>query len=372
MKPKAPMLVLLTLILLACTPGGNVQPGRTPISVETASAVDPGLNLLIVAVGKVQLKREGWADYHLTAFGTSLHRGDQLQLEKGAKAIVLCNNLTTWTVPPGAPSGLVNGCPSAPEPVLIRGKSRMGATRGGSDPLLPYIIRPRKTVLLNDRPTLRWNAVPGATNYTVRVKGNGVDWEIETDDTETVYPGNPPLQPGTTYILVVEADNGKSSQDEGVPGLGFRLLDENDVQGIQATVDQLVRLELPDEAEAFALAQLYAGHDLVAEAIEILDVLVESGSQAAAVYRKLGDFYWQVELNLLAEAHYLKAINLAETAGDMEGQAMAQALLAEVYVALGNKSEAVHWLTRAQAGYKRLGDAQRANEIAGRLADLQP
>lgn len=343
--------------------------GGPELMATPTSAVAPGFNLLIVVDSEVQLKRERWSDYHSATFGTVLYRGDQLRLSEGASALVLCDNLTLWVVPPGAPSGLSNGCSSSSEPALRSSGGLIGNTRGGADPLIPYIIGPRATKLLSPTPTLHWNSVPGAKSYSVRI--TGVDWNDAVSANEMIYPGNPPLQAGTTYLLVVEADNGTSSRDEGLPELGFTLLPEEEAGRVRADAATIAGLSLSNESKAFAVAQLYAGHGLYAEAIEVLEEMT-TGSQVANVYRALGDLYRQVGLSLLAEERYLKAVMLAEDAGDAEALATAQAGLGEVYVTLGRKDEAVRWFEKAKADYETLGDEQHASQVTERLAELNP
>lgn len=374
MKPKALILTIMAfaLSLSACNAGKSTTPALTLTLVQTPAAVDSGFNLLVVVKGEVQLKRGEWKDYHSTAFGAVLHRGDLLRPASSAEVVVLCDNLTTWNVPAGIPSGLTNGCPQPPEPVLMSGNSLLPNTRGGNDPLIPYIISPRATKLLSETPTLRWNPSPGSTRYSVQIKGEVLIWESDVSATQTIYPGKPPLEPGRTYLLIVEADNGKSSQDEDIPGLGFSLLNESDAQEVQDDAEHFAELNLPDKAKAYALAQLYAGDGLMAEAIETLEALVGADSQTAAVYRALGDFYLKIGLSLLAGPHYRRAIELAEVAGDVEGSAEAQAGLGTVYETQGNKDEATRWLDQARAGFEVLGDMKRVSEIEKQLNDLSP
>ncbi len=357
----------LTIIILAVIATGMAcgtsQPATVPIPEKTA-----GFNLLVVADGDIQLKRDGWSDFHSTSFGVALYRGDQLSLAPGAKAIVLCDNLAAWTVPSGAPSGLSNGCPQASEPILVRSAGNLGNTRGSTDPLIPYIISPRATKLLNPTPTLRWNSVPGAKSYMIRI--SGTDWQESVDTTEFVYSGNPPLQFDQDYLLTVEADNGKSSKDEGMPGLGFSLLADEEAKRIRAEEATIHGLNLPGKANTFALAQIYAGHSLYAEAIEMLEELAKADNQAASVYRALGELYQQVGLLTLAESRHNLALKAAETSGDVESIAEAQKGLGEVYMALGNKNEAVRWLTEAKAEFESLGDLQHANQVGEQLQDL--
>jgi len=333
-------------------------------------ADDTGVNLLLEVEGEVLLRRINWDDFHPTTFGTALQRGDLLKVAGDAQAKVLCDNLNMWSVPSGSvPSGL-NGCPRPEKSFLVREEGRIIATRGG-DPTVPYIISPRSTKLLNRTPLLRWNN-SGAASYNVQVRGGNLKWQqAEVTQTRLTYPGEPALQPGISYLLVVEDSNGKSSQDEGRAGLGFSLLDQAQVQQIQANTDVIAGLGLSDEAEAFAIAQLYAGNGLIAESIEILEALVKDGSQQASVHQALADLYGQIGLLLLAESRYLKAVELAEAQGNVEAMANIQANLGELYIGLGDVNEATRWLTQAQTGYEILGDMDTANEIAGRLEALK-
>jgi hypothetical protein len=372
---KLTLLVLtLGLVLLGCVPATTPSPPTTAPSTPTAEGepggeefTEPGFNLLLAMEGEVLLKRAAWSDYHPTAFGTVLERGDLLKLSAGAQARVLCDNLTIWPVPGGAPAGLNTGCPQLPEPPLVRDSAKVGHTRS-PNPLVPYIISPRATKLLDNTPTLRWND-SGAASHTVVVRGGDLEWRQENvTQTELAYPGEPSLKLGVDYKLVVEDSSGRTS--EGPGGLGFSLLEETEAERVRADAERIAGLGLSDEAEVFALAQLYAGHGLIAEAIEILEGLVEGGSQQAAAHQSLADLYAQIGLVYLAESRYLEAVELAEAGGNVEGLAAIQASLGEVYVGLNNKDEAIRWLTQAKAGYETLGDTQRANELGEQLAEL--
>ena len=90
MKYRMSILIILTLIVLtgACRTDGIMKPTATPMTPGPTAVVDPGFNLLVVADGEVQLKREAWSNFHSTAFGAVLHRGDQLN------AIGFCQHRT--------------------------------------------------------------------------------------------------------------------------------------------------------------------------------------------------------------------------------------------------------------------------------------
>ncbi len=326
---------------------------------------------IIEASGEVLLKRSQWSDYHPTKVGTELYAGDMLQPSPEARVIVQCaNGRTIWPVPAGVISGTTNGCPPQIIPVS-RPRGDISPPRDDVNPRIPYIISPRRTLLLTDKPTLRWNAVPGALSYTVSViSDEDVIWEEEVSETEVVYPGEPPLEPGVDYLLIVDADMGASSQEEKLPDLGFGLLDETEAAVVRDSVEQLVSLELAEEALALATVNLYIGYDLKAEAIETLEALVKQGSQTATVHRTLGKLYQEVGLIRLALTRYLRAAELAAEVEDVEGQAAVAVGLGQVYQAVPDSVAARRWLTQARDGYAALGDRQRVSELEEQLAKL--
>jgi hypothetical protein len=296
-----------------------------------------------------------------------------LQLGSDAQATVLCDDLTAWPVPASVPSGVTNGCPPLPKPLLIRPEGLIGATKEPVNLLIPYVISPRMTRLISGRPTLRWNAITGVTTYTVNIHGDdGFDWFTSTTKTRMVYPANrPPLQPGVNYLLLIQADNGRTSREEYTPSIGFSLLEPEEAEPLQANAARLRALALPSEAEAYALAHLYAGYNLIAEAVDLLETLADGGSQEAAVYRTLGDLYHRIGVERLAEAHYLSSSKLAAKIGDVEGQAISLAGLGEVYISLGNKDQAlVHWQLALQQ-YQAIGDVAQAARMQKRIDEAE-
>ncbi|MBD1902070.1 tetratricopeptide repeat protein [Trichocoleus sp. DQ-A3] len=259
--------------------------------------------------------------------------------------------------------------------VLLAHNCRRGETadpRGPLDPLIPYVISPRRSLLLSDKPKLRWNAVPGASRYTVSlVKGEKMIWETTASATEVVYPGEPPLEPGSDYLLVIKADNGRSSQEEELPARGFRLLPAAEAQVVKTAIAQLNNQQVTDKVKALQSAYLYIGSDLKSEAIETLEALIAGGTQEATIYRRLGDLYWRGGVTLLAESNYLEAVKKATDAKDVEEQAQISATLGDFYVAIGEEQEAIRWLTQARDSYKSLGNTQRIKELDRQIQELK-
>ncbi|MEW5987763.1 MAG: tetratricopeptide repeat protein [Chloroflexota bacterium] len=329
------------------------------------------VNLLAISQGQVRVRRLGRLEFSLATNGTIVQRGDEVQAEANAVATMICNDLSTPVVPTERPVNVADVCPPGEEEILST-LSGGQQNRGGTDPLIPYVISPRMTRLLTNQPTLRWNEVVGATSYTLRIQGQDFEWETETDQTALLYPGEPLLEAGVVYLLSVEAANGRSSEEEGTARLGFVILTEAEAATVQAAVAQLAAANLPVEALTLARAHLYASYGLTAEALEELEALAQGGSQTPAVYRLLGDLHRQIGLPLLAEDDYLQAAPLAEAAGDLEAQAQAQVGAGEVYLTLGNREEAIRWLTRGRQAYESLGDGRQVAALTARLEELQP
>ncbi|MDJ0747093.1 MAG: tetratricopeptide repeat protein [Xenococcaceae cyanobacterium MO_167.B27] len=299
-------------------------------------------------------------------------------------------------------------------PLIARTISPKIITRGGEKSNIPFIISPRSTAILNDRPTLRWNAVAGVTNYTVSLEdqriGKGNLWTTEVSESgqeyfnqpsasssmryiEVNYPVDAPsLEIGVDYLAIVttkqqvkptdkcpeawakQPDDSSycitsSTQDEG-KGLGFYLLEANQAQQIQKLADN-IKQELEGTAQALALAHLYQENNLMMDAIMTLENLVEQRSQTTGVYRFLGDLYQGVQLNKLAEVRYTKAIELAENSDDLVGQATAKFGLAEVLAARGSNQKAIQIGQEAKDAYATLGDTAKVKKLQEKLSQWE-
>ncbi|HAG80809.1 MAG TPA: hypothetical protein DCL61_06480, partial [Cyanobacteria bacterium UBA12227] len=240
--------------------------------------------------------------------GTLLNSGDQLQASQGVKAAVSCAGSPPLRVPPTQIYPVSYFCGNSNRTPL-RQPEQIDSFPGGNDSTIPYLITPRRGGLLDDTPTLRWNPISGVTRYTVRVVGSGVNWETEISGSEVVYSGEQVLQPGKVYSVIVEADNGTSSQwDEGATDSGFKLVYPDVAERVRTKINDIAQSELSPEAQALAMADLYFEEDLVSEAIATLEPFVKAGSTTVQVYQMLGDLYRYSGLNLLAKERYEEAI----------------------------------------------------------------
>lgn len=170
---------------------------------------------------------------------------------------------------------------------------------------IPYIISPRRTLLLNGRPIIRWNPVKDATSYTVIVKGpSGYLWQNEVTENEVVYPGEPVLKPGVYYTIIVDANTGASSLDDENLVQGFEVINESDRLNLQNAA-------ATTEEESLKLAKLYRENSLRSEAIAILEKLATRGSDNEEIYQLLGKLYREIGLVNLADKYNQKAVELA-------------------------------------------------------------
>ncbi len=281
--------VLIGLVLVALQ-------GCGADSTTNRTLADNDLHMLVDVQGPVSVKREGWNTYAPALFGTSLRYGDLLRLEGSAQATVACADLTVATVPAGT-----NALPcKVVQAVLVQNGSLINPTRSVPSGEFPLVVTPRKTKLLNPRPTLRWTPVTGATSYTVTVRGSNVNWSTDViSGTEVVYPGAaPPLMPGLTYKVIVVAGN-RSSDEEALPDLGFTVLKIDEATTVRERETKIRSLGLSGAATGLLVANLYVTNGLTAEAIELLEGL-SSASPEPAVLRSLGDLYLALGLNRLA------------------------------------------------------------------------
>ncbi len=350
-----------------------------------------GVNTIFQVKGKVTVKKPQWKKSLPASVGLTLSFDDELEVAANASVKVYCSNLKQWTVKTGKYI-VSSGCPRG-NPV-IRLLNSNHDTLSSNDTLytfdprpagltprpagqreevlakLPYLITPRQTNILTNRPPLRWNAVPGATNYTVKIDmvWVSIKWETQTNKTEIVYPGEPPLKTGGLYRVIIEADNGASSRSDAV--VGFRVLDEQTQKTVLDAVKAVQQQQLSPEEAGLVLAHLYRGYELYGDAVEVLEGLVKQNSRVATVYQLLGDTYLKMGLPQLAKKPYEKALKLATNTQNLSVQAEIQAGLGIAYRLLGSKDEAIQWLTKAKGTYNQLGDISQVQELAKTINDI--
>ncbi|MGE5659739.1 MAG: tetratricopeptide repeat protein [Actinomycetota bacterium] len=278
----------------------------------------------------------------------------------------------------GSPTALTRGTGQASKERLIAECRSCpdGPTqfRGGQSDRIPYIIAPRRTYLLSNQPTFRWNRpIQGAKSYTVTLISLTLRkpvWQKQnvTDNTLAYPAEQPPLEAGVEYSLEVKVEGGPSSIEEEA-NVSFRLLAAQDADYVRSASALIFQQQLSEETTSLLLAYLYSGYYLRAEAIELLEPLAAK-SQKPAVHRLLGDIYQQIGLPSQAENYYLKAVKFAGSTQNLEELAAAQARLGEVYLDLGDKEQAIATLKQALELYQKLNNQQRVKQLQERLKKL--
>ncbi|MEM8638952.1 MAG: hypothetical protein AAGG51_09085 [Cyanobacteria bacterium P01_G01_bin.54] len=241
------------------------------------------------------------------------------------------------------------------------------------DPLVPYIIAPRRTTILDAQPLLQWNHVANATRYQVEVVellGGGSQnrvWQTETEVAQVRY-GGPVLQSGKQYLLIVRApETDRSSLEEEVSGISFEVLNPDDAAHVQELAGAIAALNTTATEKALLTTQLYVGYHLNAEAIAALDALPDT-DQTVTVHRLLGDLYDWTDLQLPAGWSYHAAARVAEP-GTAQLAAV-QARLGQLYADFDEPAQARQWWEAALETYQTLGNTQRIAEIRALLSQL--
>ncbi|WP_341531964.1 hypothetical protein WKK05_40455 (plasmid) [Nostoc sp. UHCC 0302] len=181
----------------------------------------------------------------------------------------------------------------------------------------PIVTSPYGSSIINNRPQISWRSVAGADSYTVVVKGNGVNWEVDVKNAVTLsYPKErKELRYGNTYTITVISNQG--DQPLNSSPLVVHLLPGNDVEEIREQVKQINELGLPADEAAFRdLDAIYMSKLLLDESIKTLKARVAAGSQNPSIYRLLGDRYLGALLPLEAGQAYTKAEQLAKSSGN--------------------------------------------------------
>ena len=339
--------------------------------VTPAWSNSKAIHTLINFQGNVQVQKAQWTQFHHAEFGDSLNSNDQIKLGNNASVTIYCSNLNQWTVTQPGTHQVSQGCPAGEAIIRLSPEDNNGTRRrtvSKEERLqqLPYLISPRHTLVFNDSLTLRWNGVSGATHYKVMV---GWQEPRRINGTQMVYDGE--LKPGEVYSVSVVAYNGVNpvtnvNNWESFDSW-FIVVEEEKARALREQVAVIQQQELNEEQEALILAHLYRGNEFNAEAIRVLEALVDSGSQTITIYRVLGDIYQQIGLSLMAKEVYGQGLALTAAEENSEVKARMQWGLGEVEYTLGNQEKAVEWLEKAKASYSAFGEERQVEALAKRI-----
>jgi hypothetical protein len=362
MNIKKILMLLIAIALISCA----------PLTQTPSINSNTNMHLLFVIEGEASIKRITWNNFYKVSSGAFLGNDDILFSSPDAHIIVLCNDLSIWLVPSGIPSGVNNGCHGSKEAVITRPSGNIGNTRGSVDQSIPYTINPRASKILYANPTLRWNPVSGANSYKVQIEHDGkVVWETETQTNQLDYPGVPALKPDISYTLVIYSDIGKSSKDETMSGplnqatvdLSFQLADVHELKEMNELEEKISSLDLSIPNKEYATSILYSGRGFYSEAMLLLEnaVIIDPNNLHALL--QLGNYQLSIGLHFLAKNNFETVVNSANLINDIELQSMALEALANVYLNIGGRGEAIQKLQDAEFGFNSLGDTSHAQEL---------
>lgn len=257
-------------------------------------------NEIIKISGDIKLKRKGDNKFQLANLLDTVNYEDELQIGANSWVVIRCSNTDKPKIEKPGTYLVSKYCLEGEKTERIDNNDTF---RPPTEDLTqtPYIISPRISSIFPKQITIKWNPIPEANNYQVKLG----EWQTKTSKTEITYVGKP-LAPGY-YSVSVEADNGQSSGD-----VGFVIIDARNAQVIQKKAEKIKQEGLDKEVETFILARFYCSNDLNMLAIKVLEDLVRSGSKTKNVYLLLADVYDDVGLKVEAYKYQKQALNLAK------------------------------------------------------------
>jgi hypothetical protein len=334
-----------------------------------AYAGGEGLYLVAEVNGNVSVQVDG-RKFRPAKVGDQLKSADKLSVGKGGRAKVLCQNAVIWPAQTVGTFFVSQGCQANGRAIFKSANLDRIPTRSGNNSDVPYVISPRNSRLIGSEVLLRWNPV-GGKKYRVSVTGLNLNWETTVDQSQVMYSGRKALKPGMRYRVIVTAENGASSQSDGVTGFSILNRDSVEVRQIKADIAALQQQDLSEEAQVLALAHLERSNELYESAIDRLEKWLKNGKQSAMGSKLLGDLYWQVGLPGLAREHYTMAQKLMSQDKNQMGEAEVLRQLGVLERGAGELKAAIARLEAAKLIYQSVEDSVSVREIEVTLADLK-
>jgi len=286
--------------------------------------------------GKVEVTSSRGGTPQRAAFGRALERGDRIAVSPGGAATLFFNDgnvievaeKSTLTVGGriASKSGGGSGAPGIPGEVyasvtrFVAGGSRetglVALSELRSAPAeqdAPFLIGPRRTALLTDRPSFSWRAVTGATRYRVTVSSadQGELWSREVQGLALPFPAEAaPLVAGGEYLWDVEAfSDVKSLRRESSV---FQVLAATQAEAVRVNLGRIRDSAGGDEnaAAQFLAGSYLSGLGLFLDATEHFGALCRLTPTSPAPHEALGTVYTKVGLMDLAAAEFQQALAL--------------------------------------------------------------
>ena len=316
--------------------GGVRVPGGTALlaallAVTVASRVcaEP-IAVIADLKGKVEVTAKGGAAQR-AGVGRPLERGDQVKVASGGAATLFFSDGNVLELAQGS-SVKVGGQigksakPGVPGDVFksvskfVAGGSRetglVALSQLRSGPVggdAPFLIAPRRTALLADRPTFSWRAVPGATRYQVTLSSaeSGELWHREVTGLTLAFPAEATALAGSTeYLWEIQAfSDAKALRTESSV---FQVLPAAEAAAVRLNLGRIAESTGGAESPAarFLAGSYLSGLGLYLDASEQFGALSKLDPGAPEPHKALGDVYSSVGLMDLAAAEFQMALSL--------------------------------------------------------------
>ncbi|MBD2505016.1 tetratricopeptide repeat protein [Anabaena azotica] len=258
---------------------------------------------------------------------------DKIQPANGYSVEVLCHNSRRIVIvtQSNQVKQICGERVSQPRELCVPTESYCFNTRNPQGRKKPTLITPYVGRIINPQPLISWLDVPGATSYTVKVEGAGVNWSRKVVQTSLEYPkSEPAMQKGRIYKINVIANN--ADGPEIATSSHTIVIPQKEEVEIKRIIEQVQNLNLAGDELAMDLDTVYMSKNLLTEAIGSLKARIEGGSSNPTIYRMLGDRYREtglLEPKTLEAANnaYRQALSLAQKQNNTDEIAKAQTAL---------------------------------------------
>ncbi len=285
--------------------------------LPSAALADP-VAVIASVKGKVEVTSSHGGPAQRATFGRPLERGDRITIAPGGAATLFFNDGNGKSG--GATAQGLPGEVYASVSKFVAGGSRetglVALSELRSAPAeqdVPFLVGPRKTALITDRPAFSWRAVPGATRYKVTVSSadQGEVWSREADGLSLTFPADAAaLVAGGEYLWEVEAfSEMKSLRRESSV---FQVLATPQAEAVRANLGRIRDSAGGDEnaAAQFLAGSYLSGLGLFLDATEHFGALCRLTPTSPSPHEALGTVYTKVGLMDLAAAEFQQALAL--------------------------------------------------------------
>lgn len=257
--------------------------------------------------------------------GVQLNDSDQVLLAPGSFVEVLCGGLTRVSLREPVQ---VFRCPSGKSVFNWNGKD-MPSPRS-----ITRVLLPAGTLVMSQRPPIRWTPGNTASQVRVMVRGGDFRWERLVPDTGSLpYPADaPPLERGHAYRALVLDPDADPDMTSGPLNSGFKVLGEDEAKQAEFLLAELDALKGLSPAEILQLksrARLLIG--LNAEAIELIERASEDPVTALTASSMLGTAWLRTGCVACAVPVLEKTLEKASATGDAASIHESGRLLLDVY-----------------------------------------